>query len=140
MFDDFDDFDDFESLFEKYFGKSKRSEIDSEELDNFAEMIEKLNEITDSFNLTDGGFDPDEDKLGEPDKIIFFEENGFSFQKTTWNVEGGQIVKVEMISTPIDKPKSVNYEKNLKLAIEAEDYEEAAKLRDIINSDKNKNS
>tara|TARA_B110000211_G_C13773924_1_gene418760 strand:- start:119 stop:532 length:414 start_codon:yes stop_codon:yes gene_type:complete len=135
----FDNFDEFESLFEKYFGKSKRSEIDSEELDNFAEMIEKLNEITDSFNLTDSGFDPDEDELGEPEDIIFFEENGFSFQKTTWNAEGGKIVKVEMISSPIDRPKSVNYEKKLKLAIEAENYEEAAKLRDKISSDKNKN-
>jgi hypothetical protein len=136
----FDDFDDFESLFEKYFGKSKRSEIDSEELDSFAEMIEKLNDLTDSFNLTDGGFEPDEDELGEPDKVIFFEENGFSFQKTTWNVEGGQIVKVEMISSPIDEPKQISHEEQLKLAVESEDYEKAAKLRDIIRDKKNKNS
>lgn len=136
----FDNFDEFESLFEKYFGKSKRSEIDSEERDNFAEMIEKLNEMTDSFNLSDSGFDPDEDELGEPEDIIFFEENGFSFQKTTWNAEGGKIVKVEMISSPIDRPKSVNHEKKLKMVVDNEDYEEAAKLRDIIKGKENKNS
>ncbi len=136
----FDNFDDFESLFEKYFGKSEETEYNYDELNKFNEMIEKLNELTDSFNLTDGGIEPDEDELGDPDKVIFFEENGFSFQKTTWNVEGGQIVKVEMISSPIDNPNSVSYEEQLKLAIETEDYEEAAKLRDIISDDKNKNS
>ena len=124
----FDNFDDFESLFEKYFGKSKPSEVDSDELDSFIEMIEKLNGLTDSFNLTDGGFDPDEDDLGEPDDIIFFEENGFSFK----------IVKVEMLSTPIDKP-NISYKEQLNIAIDSEKYEEAARLRDKINTGKHKN-
>ena len=134
----FDNFDDFESLFEKYFGKSKPSEVDSDELDSFIEMIEKLNGLTDSFNLTDGGFDPDEDDLGEPDDIIFFEENGFSFQKTTWDCDGGKIVKVEMLSTPIDKP-NISYKEQLNIAIDSEKYEEAARLRDKINTGKHKN-
>ena len=136
----FDNFDEFESLFEKYFGKSKRSEINSEELDSFAEMIEKLNDLTDSFNLTESGFEPDEDDLGDPDKVVFFDENGFSFRKTTWNVDGGKVVKVEMISSPIDEPKQISHEEQLKLAVESEDYEKAAKLRDIIRDKKNKNS
>ena len=129
-------FDDFESLYEKYFGNFKPSEINSDNLDSFADMIEKLNEITNSFNLTDENFEPDEDELGEPNKIVFFEENGFSFQKTTWDVEGGQIVKVEIVSSPLDVVESKSNEEKLKIAIECENYEEAARLRDKINDGK----
>lgn len=82
--------------------------------------------------------------LGEPTERIIFEENGYIFEKKIWKTNGNTITRVAMISTPMDvyvnptKRKISFLEKRLERAIETENYELAAKVRDELKSIKEK--
>ena len=127
--------DDFDELFNRFFG-NKGDKNEGDEGKKARRLIDRLNNF-DDMDLS--GFNPYENDLGEPDEIITYEEKGYTFQKSIWNLEAGSIVKVEMVSTPMDgdyEPKvneKLTLEERLEIALECEDYEEAIKLRDEIN-------
>lgn len=121
-------FEDFDELFEDFFNKRKNKMSSFDEL--FNEMFFKLNK---SYLLNEK-FKEDDSDLGPPDKVLEITENGTSFTKSIWNTPLGYIVKVELSE---DKEKDMSLEEKLKAAIECENYEEAAKIRDEIKKLKN---
>ncbi len=127
-------FEDFDELYERYFGKKNKFE-ENDEMKKMKNLVDKLNfeDIT--------GEESSEDELGEPNECVTFEENGYTFEKCIWNLEHGTVVKVQMISSPMDtgfinKPTKKTLDERLAIAIEEERYEDAAKLRDEINARK----
>lgn len=122
-------FEDFDELFEKYFNNKKNKISTFDEL--FNEMFFNLNK---SHSINEP-INEDEIDLGPADKVIeITDENGTSFTKSIWNTPLGYIVKLE---TDEHKEKGITLEDKLKVAIETENYEEAAKIRDEIKKIKN---
>lgn len=131
--------EDFDELYNRFFGDKVKG--DSDEMKKAKKLIDNLNDFDDA-NMS--GFNPYENDLGEPDEVETFEEKGYQFQRSTWNLKEGQIVKVEMVSSPLDVgftshiKKKLTLEEKLEIAVKNEEYEEAVKLRDEINSKKGK--
>jgi hypothetical protein len=94
--------------------------------------------------------------LGDPDETETSEEDGKTIDKSTWNTEFGQVTRIS-IGGPNDmdldgisdlfrkklglggnKNKNLTFEDKLEIALENEDYLEAARLRDKISAKKNK--
>lgn len=122
-------FEDFDELFEKYFNNGKNKASSFDEL--FNEMFFDLNKT----HLLNEKFKEGDSDLGPPDKVLeITDENGTSFTKTIWNTPLGYIVKVESSEY---KGNDITLEEKLKVAIETENYEEAAKIRDEIKKLKN---
>ena len=127
----------FDDLFNEFFGNNKPKGNNKENkpfsklFDDISDLFNNLNSSLDDLNVSH------DKKLGEPDEVIKYEENGFTFEKKIWNLNNGQMVKVDMISTPFDSVKGkVSLEKQLELALNEERYEDAAKIRDEIKSSK----
>lgn len=116
-------FEDFDELFNSLFNQRKRNNLDS-----LNEFINKLR--------NDNMENPDN---GEPTSKRTYVKNGFTFEETTWENEFGKMVKVELIDTPLNRPKvkEISLEEKLELAIKEERYEDAAKLRDAIKNNTN---
>jgi hypothetical protein len=106
-------FEDFDELFEDFFNQRKNR------ISSFDELFNEM-------------FIEDDSDLGLPDKVLEITENGTSFTKSIWNTPLGYIVKVEL-----SEDKDMSLEEKLKAAIECENYEEAAKIRDEIKKIKN---
>ena len=117
-------FESFEDFLNNLNGKSEKNE----EIKKFIEKMMNMRESLDTNN---------ESELGEPSSVSRFEKNGYTFEKTEWENEHGKIVKVEMVDTPFETSgieKEMPLEKQLELAVAEERYEDAAKIRDEINS------
>jgi hypothetical protein len=81
-------------------------------------------------------------ELGEPDKVEYFDDDDFYFEKRIWFTPTGKIVKIRMVEGP-ETPEEFhtygsprNLENELETAIQEENFEEAARLRDLINKNK----
>jgi hypothetical protein len=75
--------------------------------------------------------------LGVPDEIQSFEENGLFIRKQIWHTENGDVIKMVVSDIPFEsEPKKLSLEEQLKEALDKEDYETAAKLRDEIKNKK----
>lgn len=88
--------------------------------------------------------------LGVPDEVKHFTENGMYFEKSIWHTETGDIVKMIMSDEPsvfgdniefdgeevLSKKKEKSLETQLKEALESENYERAAEIRDLLNPPK----
>lgn len=89
-------------------------------------------------------FNDIEADLGKPTRIRTFTENGFTFEEKTWQTESGMYVSVEMIESPMNKKskplfKEKSLVEQLKDALDDENYELAAKLRDNIKNNSSDN-
>lgn len=100
---------------ESYDEKAKKI-IDS--LQNFSEItdVDKQNQI--------------DNELGEPHEINLFKSDGLYFKRSIWYTEDGDIVKLEVSDEPFAEKKSL--EELLSQALEEENYEKAAEIRDEI--------
>jgi hypothetical protein len=148
----------FDDLFNEFFGnnKRKRKKINKGIMNNFyddikntlnlnndvdatQDLINKLNSFVEDLNNEDFA-NPYGEKLGEPDVIENYEKDGLHFEKKIWNLEHGQMIKINMLSTPFESNIKTNnvlsLEKQLELALNEERYEDATKLRDEIKSNK----
>lgn len=111
----------------------------TDKLDGLEKIIENLFNFKDLTN-NPIKFDMEAD-LGKPDKVERFVEDGFTFEKKTWHKEKGDFVLVEMVENPINvKKKHIvkqkSLEERLQDAINDENYELAAKIRDLIKESK----
>jgi uncharacterized protein (DUF1697 family) len=78
-----------------------------------------------------------EETLGVPDEIESFEDNGLFIRKQIWHTEKGDVIKMVVSDIPFEsEPKKLSLEEQLEEALEKEDYETAAKLRDEIKNKK----
>lgn len=108
-------FNDFESFF---------NDLNGDKNNRFKKIIEQLFNLdnpTNKFNF----------ESEKPTKVERFEEDGYTFEKQTWETEYGSMIKIEMINTPI-KSRELPLESQLASAIKDERYEDAAKIRDEI--------
>lgn len=118
----------FDDLFNEFF-KKNNSNLNKEKI----EML--LKALTNPLDV-DKTNDIDE-LLGTPDIIQTFENDGLFIRKEIWHTEKGDVVKMIVNDTPFEEePKKISLEEQLKEALDKEDYETAAKLRDKINSKK----
>jgi excinuclease UvrABC helicase subunit UvrB len=136
--------DKFDDLFNDFLGKNNKKKILRKDAKNKEFDAEKEEQIKGLINMLDNieHIDSIDEQLGEPDKIETFEEDGFHFEKRVWYAFGGELVKVVMVDIPYTtiKPEKPVLEKTLdeKLAeaVENEDYEIAANIRDEIKKQK----
>lgn len=136
----------FNDLFENFFnrgkGKKDAKNNTNNDINNIPEIrkiIDGLSNVNDITDMSDIMKNYTEKELGEPDIIEQFVENGLNFERKIWNLEHGSLISVELIPGDTLKPKTKlnkSLEEQLKDAIDKELYEEAAKLRDLINKNK----
>jgi excinuclease UvrABC helicase subunit UvrB len=133
----------FDELFNDFFDRKnhkpqKRVQNSTNQNDEIKKIIDMLmnGSLVDVESMTE--------KLGEPDNVENYIENGLHYRKLVWNTPRGQFVKIIASEEKIvDEPKkSLTLEERLKIAEEDEDYELAIQLRDEIKnlSKKNKKS
>ena len=127
----------FDELFEEFFNKKnsdKYKKIEKTKKEGFSDELSKLiNVLSNARQITD-----DEEKFkietefGEPDRVEYYNEDELYFKKSIWEVEDGEIVKLEVSDEPfnLENPKSL--EELLEEALEEENYEKAAEIRDEI--------
>jgi excinuclease UvrABC helicase subunit UvrB len=137
----------FDDLFDQFFGgkRNKKEKNGDDPLDfhkakdenikKLIEMISNMEEITNP--ETAGQID---EQLGEADRVEYYEEDGMYFEKKTWKVFGGEMVKVLMSDEPFNKKEepTLTLEEQLEEAVKNEEYEIAAKLRDAIKKEEKK--
>lgn len=139
----------FDELFNEFF--NPRSSFDA-----FEKMREDAKKFFDSvfkasgISTNDDKFQKEVEKaLGEPDEIKHYTEGGLYFQKRIWHTKEGAIIETLMSDDPsyfgdtaIFEKKVTKPEKPLDLqlqeALEKEDYEKAAEIRDLMNPPKKK--
>ena len=132
----------FDELYDEFFGgdkpkKSRRSKKKpdtgklGEEMKRMIESLSKFRQITDA----DEQFEID-NEYGPADKVEFFTEDDLFFKRSTWVVEDGEIVKLEVSDTPFDVEEPKSLEELLQEALEVENYELAAEIRDEMNKNK----
>ena len=144
----------FDELYNQYFGNNKKKENNvNDRMNRIINLMNKLNGI-DGFS----GMRPDEEKLGEPTKTTTFERDGIIFEESTWETDLGTIVRIttkeEVEFTPDffknnnipfgksnkkEEPiKELSLKEQLEIAVKSEEYETAAKIRDLIHKKENK--
>lgn len=115
--------------FDDLFGKFDKN---NKEFEKFMERI---------MNLRNSLKNDNESSLGKPISVERFEQDGYTFEKTTWKTEDGLVTKIEMVGTPFEgrerpivkeRLDEVPLEVQLARAIEEERYEDAARIRDEI--------
>lgn len=130
----------FDDLFNKFFGKKK------EEDDFLNKEAKKIIDMIDSFKhiKPDGNYTGDElnkldeeldTQLGEPDDIEYSSDGEMYFEKRMWYKPLGVIIKTLVSDEPFEainlKPE-LPLNEQLDIAVNEENYELAAELRDKI--------
>jgi len=108
--------------------KIEQDKIDKSETQEILDMLSSVEDLEEEIN-----------KLGDPDKIEFFNEDEVFYEKRTWKTKYGDLVKIIISDEPnirlAPKPKKT-LQSQLDEAIENEDFEKAVELRDKINQKK----
>ena len=118
----------FDDLFNEFFKND-----DSNETNKKMEMLIKA--LTTPFDIESRK--NIEETLGVPDEIESFEDNGLFIRKQIWHTEKGDVIKMVVSDIPFEtEPKKLSLQEQLEEALEKEDYETAAKLRDEIKNKK----
>lgn len=136
----------FNELFDEFFNRSSIKNINDQISGIINDMREDTKRISDIIaNLKDMSsmdeiIEEQLDKsLGKPDKTEFYSENGLFYEKRIWHTPNGDMVKLIVsddpsLLTPPQESKSL--ETKLEEALETEDYEKAALIRDEIKKNK----
>lgn len=140
--------DDMESLFNDWERRmrARRNKMREEDEETFGGIFNVINNYTSSM----GDFSKLDD-LGEPDSIEEIEIDGVKLIRKTWKSEEGEYVLMETADSfsgsdieevlktmkrgPFGKPQ-LSLEEQLEEAVENEEYEKAAELRDLIKQKK----
>jgi len=131
----------FDELFNEFFKKNNikpEQEINDDFKNHAMNLLSMLN------GQMDNSIDEDAEKeidnqLGKPDSIEFYNEGDVFFEKRTWYTDKGNLVKLIVTDEPNiprqeEKPRDLAVE--LSNALENEEYEKAAIIRDLINKRK----
>jgi hypothetical protein len=138
----------FDDLFNDFFnnGSPKRKRKKTSDSSKKEESPDNLNGIRDLMDLLsnlDSSVDLEE-KLGPPTSVSrFIDKDGVEFEEKKWDTKDGVVTRTHMVS--YETPESEYYrqhnsddvatiKKQLKKAIDNENYELAAKLRDQLNN------
>jgi hypothetical protein len=129
----------FNELFEEFSNsnKKRKNKLDDTAKENAKKLIEMLN-FKDVDKLDEQTEKEIDASLGNPDKIEHFTKEGLYFEKRIWYRPNGDIVKILATNeppviladkVPVTQP---NLKDQLTSALEIEDFETAARLRDEI--------
>jgi len=139
----------FDDLFNEFFGK-KNNKFE----DRFSKMREearKIIEMLGNIHETNGSIDENiermmDQNLGKPDEVVHFQDGEIFFEKRIWHTPTGDLVKIIVTDRPFSKEKpqhkpakkvdDKSLQQQLDEAIANEDYEKAAKIRDLMNPPK----
>jgi hypothetical protein len=131
----------FDDLFNKFFGKKKEEEdFINKEAKKIIDMIDSFKHINPDGNYTGDELNKlDEEldiKLGEPDEIEYSSDGEMYFEKRMWYKPLGVIIKTLVSDEPLGPPTPPEPElplnEQLEIAVNEENYELAAELRDKI--------
>lgn len=130
----------FDDLFNKFLGKDDENEdFLNSETKRIIDMIDSFKNINPEGTYTGAELDKldDEldDKLGEPDDIEYSTDGEMYFEKRMWYKPLGVIIKTLVSDEPlgpIKKKAEIPLQEQLEIAVESENYELAAELRDKI--------
>jgi excinuclease UvrABC helicase subunit UvrB len=132
----------FDDLFNDFFGRRKnikKEDKEKPEPENNSIYSSSSNDINRLIDMLSSNETIDE-KLGEPTNVEYYEEDGMFFERKTWkNVYGGEIIKTAISDQPFNETSKIKTKSLQELLLDAvnnEDYEEAARLRDEINKEK----
>jgi len=128
----------FDELFEEFFNDKNQNKKKKPKKNGLSdELINLINVLSNSKQITDEDeqFQID-NEYGKPDKIELFQEDDLYFKRSIWDVEDGQIVKLEVSDQPFDIEDPKSLEELLQDALETENYELAAEIRDEMNKNK----
>lgn len=119
----------FDDLFNKFFGRNRKNKPQEPKNETSglinSDFVSKLMKSLKDIDNFDKSFGP-------PDKIVYYEQDGVYFKKESWLVDGGEMVHVVGSIDPFDEKIELSYDEQLEIALENENYEEAAILRDKI--------
>lgn len=126
--------DDFDALLNNDENENKKGKNEeSDESDNkppkaFRDFMKTLIQ---SMVNQDSNF---ENRYGDPHSVEYSKDGEFYTQRKTWIINGGEVVEVTHSREPFDETPKLTLEERLAEAIEHEDYELAASLRDELNN------
>jgi hypothetical protein len=138
----------FDDLFNEFFNRKPKT---NEEIAKIREEEEKFFENLSNFIQSKKGESLEkmfDQNLGEPDEIENFQDGDLFFERRIWNTPTGQIMKLLVSDDPSKFIKQTQTQKvskkvvektleiQLQEAVEAEDFEKAAQIRDLINPPK----
>jgi hypothetical protein len=109
----------FDELFNDFFSGD-------EEIKKDAELDNKIQQISDFIKKNISLDSKDVGNKANLIKVEIVKIDGVKYEKTTWDINGTILVKLGLISEEPDM------EKLLEKAVDEENYEEAARLRDLI--------
>jgi len=125
----------FDELYKEFFNKkqvAKKRKVKpkpiEDEKDMYIDMLSDSEYISKYIN-----------SLGDPNKVEFYNEGDVFYEKRIWHTELGDVVKIIISDEPFFQVSPIpekTLEENLAIAVENEDYEKAAVLRDLIKKDK----
>jgi len=125
----------FDDLYNEFFSDNPNEKKSYDK--NDARLVSIKNLIESLGKNVDKAF---ENSLGKPDKIEFYNKGEFFFEKRIWYTEDGQIeelIVLEDNSMTIPPPIKKTLKEKLDEAIENEEFEKAAAIRDEINKRNN---
>jgi len=119
----------FDELFDEFFNKKnseqpkKKSKPSKED---FSDELSKLIKILSSARQIDNEDEKFkiDNEYGDPSRVEYFNEDELYFKKSIWEVEDGEIVKLEVSDAPFDEDEHKSLEELLEEAIAAEEYDE----------------
>lgn len=117
----------FNDLFDDFFNKKKQPTKPSAKI-----ILTKLQELQDINKIDEDLEHEIELSLGTPDATELFNNDGVSFERKIWHTEDGDIVKIVLLDEEIEERIHKSMDDQLKEAVENEDYEKAAIIRDLI--------
>lgn len=118
----------FDDLFNEFF-KNDNSNENNKKMEKLIKALTTPFDVESRKNI--------EETLGVPDEIENFENNGLFIRKQIWHTENGDVIKMLVSDIPFEsEPKKLSLEEQLVEALDKEDYETAAKLRDEIKNKK----
>jgi excinuclease UvrABC helicase subunit UvrB len=126
----------FDELFDSFFNNDKKSKRRGagrpRKEDSYDEKAKKIIESLQNFSeITDNEKKYEIDnELGEPHEVNLFKADGLFFKRSIWHTENGDLVKLEVSDVAFDEKKSL--EELLSEALEDENYEKAAEIRDEL--------
>ena len=138
----------FDDLFNEFFNRKPKT---NEEIAKIREEEKKFFENLSNFIESNKGENLEkmfDQNLGEPDEIENFQDGDLFFERRIWNTPTGQIMKLLVSDDPSKFIKQTQTQKvnkkvvektleiQLQEAVEAEDFEKAAQIRDLINPPK----
>lgn len=123
----------FDSLFgdkkEQYFYNGDKNMEIPNELKN---VISKIQEMTDESFTKEEIDDIFEQELGEPAEIIEYSEGNIDYTKKVWDNPEGRFVRILASVKDGIQYEDLSLDEKLKLAIQNEEYEKAAELKEQI--------